>query len=240
MDEYLVSTLFVSDLHLDAAFPAAVAQFTEFLAGPAREADALYILGDLFEIWVGDDDDDAQRARACAALRDLSDEGVACHVCHGNRDFLLGSGFEQRTGCRLLADPTMQDANRLEQAHRDAETRRQSFLTARASLDEVKHRLQRAAEETRDYVDRGAEAERGLAAARNHSVTAAGVAGIEPQHTANPLTASSSGALLALSQSAIGAAESGMRVVVNQRREDIAALRRRHAEVNAAEVQCGS
>ena len=109
MDGYLVSTLFVSDLHLDAAFPAAVAQFAQFLAGPAREAEALYILGDLFETWVGDDDEDAERARVCAALRDLSDAGVACHVCHGNRDFLLGTGFEQRTGCRLLADPTIID-----------------------------------------------------------------------------------------------------------------------------------
>ncbi len=104
-----MSTLFVSDLHLDAAYPAAIAQFDSFLQGPARAAEALYILGDLFETWVGDDDDDAQRARVCEALRALSDAGVACHVCHGNRDFLLGSGFEQRTGCRLLADPTIID-----------------------------------------------------------------------------------------------------------------------------------
>jgi len=104
-----LTTLFVSDLHLDAAFPAAVAQFSAFLEGPARAAAALYILGDLFETWVGDDDHDAERERAVAALRALSDAGVACHVCHGNRDFLLGSGFEQRTGTRLLADPTIID-----------------------------------------------------------------------------------------------------------------------------------
>src|SRR5260221_5614282 len=109
MDEFIVTTLFVSDLHLDAAFPAAVAQFASFLQEEARDAEALYILGDLFESWVGDDDDDAERAGVCAALRALSDEGVACHVCHGNRDFLLGTGFEQRTGCRLLADPTIID-----------------------------------------------------------------------------------------------------------------------------------
>jgi UDP-2,3-diacylglucosamine hydrolase len=101
--------LFVSDLHLDAALPAALAQFDAFLQGPARAAEALYILGDLFETWVGDDDDDAELARVCAALRALSDAGVACHVCHGNRDFLLGTGFEQRTGCRLLPDPTILD-----------------------------------------------------------------------------------------------------------------------------------
>jgi len=102
-----MSTLFVSDLHLDAAFPDAIAQFEALLAGPAREAEALYILGDLFEAWVGDDDDDPGRERACAALRGLAAGGVAVFVMHGNRDFLLGSGFEQRTGARLLADPTV-------------------------------------------------------------------------------------------------------------------------------------
>jgi UDP-2,3-diacylglucosamine hydrolase len=104
-----VSTLFVSDLHLDGCLPAAITQFESFLQGPARAASALYILGDLFESWVGDDDDDPDRARVCAALRALSDAGVACHVCHGNRDFLLAAGFEQRTGCRMLADPTVID-----------------------------------------------------------------------------------------------------------------------------------
>ena len=102
-----VSTLFASDLHLDGALPDAIAQFEAFLSGPAREAEALYILGDLFESWVGDDDDDPDRARVCAALRALSRAGVACHVCHGNRDFLMATGFEERTGCRILADPTI-------------------------------------------------------------------------------------------------------------------------------------
>jgi UDP-2,3-diacylglucosamine hydrolase len=102
-----MSTLFVSDLHLDAAYPDAIAQFEALLAGPAREAEALYILGDLFEAWVGDDDDDPGRERACAALRGLAATGVASYVMHGNRDFLLGAGFERRTGARLLADPTV-------------------------------------------------------------------------------------------------------------------------------------
>jgi len=104
-----LTTLFVSDLHLDAAYPAASRQFEALLAGAARAADALYILGDLFESWVGDDDDDPERARICAALLGLSRAGVACHVCHGNRDFLLAAGFERRTGCRILADPTIVD-----------------------------------------------------------------------------------------------------------------------------------
>jgi UDP-2,3-diacylglucosamine hydrolase len=102
-----MSTLFVSDLHLDAAYPAAIAQFESLLAGPAREAEALYILGDLFEAWIGDDDDDPARERVCAALRALVEGGVPVYVLHGNRDFLLGSGFERRSGARLLPDPAI-------------------------------------------------------------------------------------------------------------------------------------
>jgi UDP-2,3-diacylglucosamine hydrolase len=104
-----MSTLFVSDLHLDAALPAAIEQFEAFARGQARGAEALYILGDLFESWVGDDDDDAGRARVCAALRELTAAGVACYACHGNRDFLLATGFEQRSGCRVIDDPTIID-----------------------------------------------------------------------------------------------------------------------------------
>ena len=117
-----MSTLFVSDLHLDGTLPAAIAQFESFLQGPARAAEALYILGDLFESWVGDDDDDPDRARVCTALRALSDAGVACHVCHGNRDFLLATGFEHRTGCRILADPIIVDryGDRVLLTHGDA------------------------------------------------------------------------------------------------------------------------
>jgi UDP-2,3-diacylglucosamine hydrolase len=102
-----LSTLLASDLHLDGTLPDGIAEFESFLSGPARAAEALYVLGDLFESWVGDDDDDPDRARVCAALRALTRAGVACHVCHGNRDFLLGGGFEQRTGCRILPDPTI-------------------------------------------------------------------------------------------------------------------------------------
>ena len=104
-----MSTLFVSDLHLDAALPAAIEQFEAFTQGPARDAEALYILGDLFESWVGDDDDDAARERVCTALRALTASDVACYACHGNRDFLLAAGFEQRSGCRIIDDPTVID-----------------------------------------------------------------------------------------------------------------------------------
>ena len=97
--------LFVSDLHLDASLPPAVEQFLDFLAGPARAALGLYILGDLFEAWVGDDDLDECRTRVCQALLEYTRSGRPCHVVRGNRDFLLGAGFEARTGCQLLADP---------------------------------------------------------------------------------------------------------------------------------------
>jgi UDP-2,3-diacylglucosamine hydrolase len=104
-----MNTLFVSDLHLDASMPAAIAQFDALLRGEARSAAALYILGDLFESWVGDDDTDPERSRVCESLRALGTSGVPCYVMHGNRDFLLGAGFEQRTGATLLADPTIID-----------------------------------------------------------------------------------------------------------------------------------
>ena len=98
--------LFVSDVHLDASAPEATEQFIEFLATEARRAQALYILGDLFEAWVGDDDAAPTNEQVCQALRALS-EHVACFAMHGNRDFLLGEGFCERSGCRLLADPVI-------------------------------------------------------------------------------------------------------------------------------------
>lgn len=101
------AALFVSDLHIDAAHPAIGLRFVEFLARDAREATALYVLGDLFESWVGDDDpDDAQRA-VIAALRDLATHGVPCFVMHGNRDFLIGERFAAVSGATLLPDPVL-------------------------------------------------------------------------------------------------------------------------------------
>jgi UDP-2,3-diacylglucosamine hydrolase len=99
-----VTTLFVADLHLDAASPEIARQFHAFLAGEARSADALYILGDLFEAWLGDDDPDPAARATVAALRSLVDSGVRCFVMHGNRDFLIGERFCRETGAILLAD----------------------------------------------------------------------------------------------------------------------------------------
>ena len=102
-----MARLFVSDVHLDAQAPQAIEQFLGFLDDKASRAEALYILGDLFEAWVGDDDQEPCNERVCRALHVLSASGVACFALHGNRDFLLGSGFCERTGCRLLSDPVI-------------------------------------------------------------------------------------------------------------------------------------
>jgi UDP-2,3-diacylglucosamine hydrolase len=99
-----VTTLFISDLHLDAGEPETIRRFLRFVDGDARDARALYVLGDLFEAWVGDDDDDARLAPVIAALAGLTRAGVPCSLMHGNRDFLIGPKFCEATGCRLLGD----------------------------------------------------------------------------------------------------------------------------------------
>ncbi len=101
------ATLFASDLHLDSEAPWAIDAFLAFLEGPARAADSLYLLGDLFEAWVGDDDDDAANTRACEGIARLTRAGTPVFVIHGNRDFLLGQTFEERTGAKLLPDPVL-------------------------------------------------------------------------------------------------------------------------------------
>ena len=102
-----MTTLIVSDLHLDRSHPAITAQFREFLGAQARGADALYVLGDLFEAWLGDDDPCPHKASVMDAFADLTRAGVALYFMHGNRDFLLGAGFCERTGGTLLTDPTV-------------------------------------------------------------------------------------------------------------------------------------
>ena len=98
--------LFISDLHLSPRTPGATALFLDFLAGRARQADALYILGDLFEAWIGDDDLAAPYHREIgAALKAASDAGLKIHLMHGNRDFLIGEHFAAETGVKLITDP---------------------------------------------------------------------------------------------------------------------------------------
>lgn len=102
--------LFVSDLHLHPARPQTARLFHDFLAGPASKAQALYILGDLFDAWAGDDDlDDPFNAAVCADLRTLSGSGVALFLLRGNRDFLIGDGFAAASGATLLAETAVVD-----------------------------------------------------------------------------------------------------------------------------------
>jgi UDP-2,3-diacylglucosamine hydrolase len=105
----LTQTLFISDLHLDAARPSIAAQFERFLEEIAPGSDALYILGDLFEYWVGDDGLALPfPRRIAAALRPLAAR-VPVRFMHGNRDFLLARGFAEATGAEILPDPTVID-----------------------------------------------------------------------------------------------------------------------------------
>jgi UDP-2,3-diacylglucosamine hydrolase len=100
-------SVFVSDLHLCPSRPAINATFFEFLHGPAAGAEAVYILGDLFEYWAGDDDDDPFNASILRSLRALADIGVKLYLMHGNRDFLIGGQFTKESGAMLIADPTL-------------------------------------------------------------------------------------------------------------------------------------
>ncbi len=100
-----MAILFISDLHIDAQRPEITRQFVDFLRNEAPDADALYILGDLFESWVGDDAPDLDQQQAIEAIRSLTAGGVPCFVMHGNRDFLLGKEFCAQSGAQLLPDP---------------------------------------------------------------------------------------------------------------------------------------
>lgn len=112
-----MTTLLISDLHLHPGAPAITEGFLGWLDTRARGCDDLYILGDFFEAWIGDDlldlvDRDpsgqaALAARVAAALKRLSEAGTAIHLMHGNRDFLLGERFAEAAGARLLPDPSV-------------------------------------------------------------------------------------------------------------------------------------
>lgn len=96
--------LFISDLHLSPERPAITRAFLVFLQQRATQASALYILGDLFETWIGDDDPAELSVEIQVALRNLTEAGVPLFVQVGNRDFLLGPGFARATGATILAD----------------------------------------------------------------------------------------------------------------------------------------
>ncbi|PXV58550.1 UDP-2,3-diacylglucosamine hydrolase [Dyella jiangningensis] len=105
-----MATLFISDLHLDDTRPEITHLFEEFLASDeARAADAVYILGDLVEAWVGDDDDAELPARIARATKALSEHGVPVYFIVGNRDFLIGQQFAERAGFTVLDDGTVHE-----------------------------------------------------------------------------------------------------------------------------------
>ncbi|AXU96070.1 MAG TPA: UDP-2,3-diacylglucosamine diphosphatase [Erwinia persicina] len=99
-------TLFIADLHLCTEEPAITAGFLHFLRREAQQADALYILGDLFEAWIGDDDPNPLHAEVAHALRQLA---IPCYFIHGNRDFLLGKRFAKASGMTLLPEEQVLD-----------------------------------------------------------------------------------------------------------------------------------
>ncbi len=104
-----MATLFIADLHLQTEEPAIVAGFLRFLAVEARQADALYILGDLFEAWIGDDDPNPLHREMAVAIKSLVDSGVPCFFIHGNRDFLIGKRFARESGMTLLPQEKVLD-----------------------------------------------------------------------------------------------------------------------------------
>lgn len=105
----LPETLFISDLHLSAGRRATTRRFLHFLQTRARHAQRLYILGDLFDAWVGDDDNTPPNRAVKQALRALSDAGTEVFYQHGNRDFLIGERFLRETGCQPLPDHAVID-----------------------------------------------------------------------------------------------------------------------------------
>jgi UDP-2,3-diacylglucosamine hydrolase len=104
-----MTTLFISDLHLDPSRPAITELFLAFLRAEAMQAEALYILGDLFEAWIGDDTPSPTADAVADALKAVAAAGVPVFFIRGNRDFLVGEDYARRAGFRILPDPTVID-----------------------------------------------------------------------------------------------------------------------------------
>ena len=102
-----MTTLFASDVHLSPKRPGIARAFEGFLRGPAHLADRLYLLGDVFDEWLGDDDARDPHPATESALAELTGAGCEVYITHGNHDFLLGDAFLSRTGVKLLREPTV-------------------------------------------------------------------------------------------------------------------------------------
>jgi len=104
-----MQTLFFSDLHLSASTPVIAKNYLALLQKEGIKSEAIYILGDFFEYWLGDDGITPEHQPILGALRHLSDSGIPLYFMHGNRDFLIGDTFAELTGCTILSDPTVID-----------------------------------------------------------------------------------------------------------------------------------
>jgi len=104
-----VTTLFIADLHLEESRPDITGAFLGFLKTHAMGVEQLYILGDFFEAWIGDDERTPLQEQVAAALREVRDSGTEIFLMHGNRDFLIGNDYCERAGATLLDDPTVID-----------------------------------------------------------------------------------------------------------------------------------
>lgn len=107
-----MAILFISDLHLSDERPQITALFLDFMLRQVRQAEALYILGDLFEYWIGDDAVQPDHQPVIQALRSTVENGIPVYFMRGNRDFLIGEGFAAQSGCRILEDPIVTDIHR--------------------------------------------------------------------------------------------------------------------------------
>lgn len=104
-----MATLFISDLHLHSSRPKTTECFFNFLKNEAPKAEALYILGDFFEVWAGDDKFNEHDTSVIQALASFSKKGIPTYFMHGNRDFLIGEHFAKQANCTLIPDPTVID-----------------------------------------------------------------------------------------------------------------------------------
>ena len=104
-----MTTFFISDLHLTPLKPQITERFLYFMENYAGSGEALYILGDFFEAWIGDDTDTPLSQQVCQALRKLSEKNIPVYIMSGNRDFLLGQRFADKSNAHLLCDPTVID-----------------------------------------------------------------------------------------------------------------------------------
>jgi len=104
-----MTTFFISDIHISEQYPEIGEQLIDFLENQAQQSDALYILGDLFEYWLGDDDTNHEYKKIKSTLKLYTDKKIPTYLMHGNRDFLIGETFANETGITILPDPSIID-----------------------------------------------------------------------------------------------------------------------------------